>query len=563
VAWRAPAVTSAVNCRTSCGVWRRPIAAAACPRRRAGISFRALPRPGPDRRTRSGPPFAADASAACSTTCSAPSSSPSRRRRAHGVGSGRAGPGARGAAVRALVRSGAAVDDPALEVERFGVRFPNPVGLAAGFDKTRRAVQRAGGARLRLRGDRHRHRARSAGNPRPASSASPPTARCSTAWASTTPAPRPSPAAASSTPIEPVLGINLGKSKVTPLEEAAGDYLRSLELLEPFARYLVVNVSSPNTPGLRAAAGRRPAARPAARARRPRARAGAPRAATRRSRSCSRSPPTSPTRRWRRRPGSRWRRAPRGSSPPTPPSRARGCARRARAWRRWARAGSAARRSGPGRARWCRGCGRRRAAGADRGRGRRLHRRTTRGRWCARGRRWCSSTRASSTAARWWRARSAAGCCAACARGDALAGRGRGKRAPVRPAHRALPARLAPPARDGLVRRGGDHRGRGRPREATLVPPAGGGERPGWVVLHGLTVHGRRHPAMQRFVRSLAASGAVVLVPDVPEWTRAAAGPRRRARDAAPPGWCTWPRSPACARGAWARWASRSGPRRC
>jgi dihydroorotate dehydrogenase len=47
------------------------------------------------------------------------------------------------------------------------------------------------------------------------------------------------------------LGFNIGKSKVTSLEEAADDYLESLERLFPFADYLVVNVSSPNTPELR------------------------------------------------------------------------------------------------------------------------------------------------------------------------------------------------------------------------------------------------------------------------------------------------------------------------
>lgn len=47
------------------------------------------------------------------------------------------------------------------------------------------------------------------------------------------------------------LGINLGKSKATALEQAAEDYAASLGALAPFADYLVVNVSSPNTPGLR------------------------------------------------------------------------------------------------------------------------------------------------------------------------------------------------------------------------------------------------------------------------------------------------------------------------
>ena len=47
------------------------------------------------------------------------------------------------------------------------------------------------------------------------------------------------------------LGVNLGKSKVTPLEAAAADYLESFKLLKERGDYFVVNVSSPNTPGLR------------------------------------------------------------------------------------------------------------------------------------------------------------------------------------------------------------------------------------------------------------------------------------------------------------------------
>lgn len=58
----------------------------------------------------------------------------------------------------------------------------------------------------------------------------------------------------------------------------------------------------------------------------------------------------------------------------------------------------------------------------------------------------------------------------------------------------------------------------GEPREATLYLPPGGRPAPGWVVLHGMTVPGRRHATLTRFVRSLCASGAVVLVPDVPAW---------------------------------------------
>ena len=49
----------------------------------------------------------------------------------------------------------------------------------------------------------------------------------------------------------PVLGVNIGKTKVVPEGEAVADYEKSTGLLAPYADYLVVNVSSPNTPGLR------------------------------------------------------------------------------------------------------------------------------------------------------------------------------------------------------------------------------------------------------------------------------------------------------------------------
>src|SRR5699024_7807831 len=48
-----------------------------------------------------------------------------------------------------------------------------------------------------------------------------------------------------------IIGINIGKTKVVPAEQAVDDYRRSASLLGDLADYLVVNVSSPNTPGLR------------------------------------------------------------------------------------------------------------------------------------------------------------------------------------------------------------------------------------------------------------------------------------------------------------------------
>lgn len=60
----------------------------------------------------------------------------------------------------------------------------------------------------------------------------------------------------------------------------------------------------------------------------------------------------------------------------------------------------------------------------------------------------------------------------------------------------------------------------GVPVSATRFEPARGGPWRGWVVLHGITVPGRRHPVLLKFARSLAASGGVVVIPEVAEWTR-------------------------------------------
>jgi len=49
----------------------------------------------------------------------------------------------------------------------------------------------------------------------------------------------------------PIIGVNIGKQKTTALEDAAGDYERLVDIFAPLADYLAVNISSPNTPGLR------------------------------------------------------------------------------------------------------------------------------------------------------------------------------------------------------------------------------------------------------------------------------------------------------------------------
>ena len=144
----------------------------------------------------------------------------------------------------------------ALPVEAFGLRFPNPVGLAAGMDKHALAapVWPSLGFGFSELGGVTRHG--QPGNPAPRmfravadqalinrmgfnNPGAEAMARQLARWRELGRWPR-----------HPV-GINLGKSKITPLDQAAADYAGSLELLWAHADFFVVNVSSPNTPNLR------------------------------------------------------------------------------------------------------------------------------------------------------------------------------------------------------------------------------------------------------------------------------------------------------------------------
>ena len=147
-------------------------------------------------------------------------------------------------------------DDQRLNREVFGVRFPNPIGLAAGFDKNARALpawEALGFGFIEIGTITAQGQA---GNPRPRIFRVPEQNALinrlgfnnegvekialrlehllrSSAW-----------------PKIPV-GINIGKSKIVPLGEAATDYVRSFQRLQRLGDYFVLNVSSPNTPDLR------------------------------------------------------------------------------------------------------------------------------------------------------------------------------------------------------------------------------------------------------------------------------------------------------------------------
>ena len=144
----------------------------------------------------------------------------------------------------------------------FGVDFPNPVGLAAGMDKDGRALAAwpALGFGFVEVGTVTAHGQPGNERPRlyrlPAHAAVVNRMGFNNAGAAALAARLEAGAAGAAGPAGPALGvplgISLGKSKVTPLEDAVDDYVQSFKQLRDHGDYFAVNVSSPNTPGLRA-----------------------------------------------------------------------------------------------------------------------------------------------------------------------------------------------------------------------------------------------------------------------------------------------------------------------
>jgi dihydroorotate dehydrogenase len=153
--------------------------------------------------------------------------------------------------VRAIMSLLFSYKDPRLEKTLFGIRFPNPVGLAAGFDKDARLIDELSAfgfgfieigtvtpkpqpgndkpRMFRLKADQALINRMGFNNKGAEHAAE----RLKTR--------RPG----------VVIGGNIGKNKVTPNEDAVKDYELCFEALYPYVDYFVVNVSSPSTPGLR------------------------------------------------------------------------------------------------------------------------------------------------------------------------------------------------------------------------------------------------------------------------------------------------------------------------
>jgi dihydroorotate dehydrogenase len=141
---------------------------------------------------------------------------------------------------------------PAAPTTVFGVRFPNPVGLAAGMDKDGRALRAWPALGFGFVEVGTVTRLPQPGNPRPRLFRLPASGAIVNRMGFNNAGAGALAARLRRLGRLPVpLGVSLGKSKVTPLSDAVGDYVASLRLLAPFADYVAVNVSSPNTPGLR------------------------------------------------------------------------------------------------------------------------------------------------------------------------------------------------------------------------------------------------------------------------------------------------------------------------
>jgi len=154
--------------------------------------------------------------------------------------------------VEGLLRDRYVVDDDRLATEAFGLRFPNPVGVAAGFDKNARiprTLAAIGFGHVEVGGVTAEAQT---GNPRPRMFRLRPDRALINRMGFNNEGADAVGDRLDDTALPHVpIGVNLGKSKSTPLADAPADYRYTYERVADAADYFVINVSSPNTPGLR------------------------------------------------------------------------------------------------------------------------------------------------------------------------------------------------------------------------------------------------------------------------------------------------------------------------
>jgi dihydroorotate dehydrogenase len=151
-----------------------------------------------------------------------------------------------------LLRAFLAPHDPVLRVRALGLDLPGPLGLAAGFDKDARGPDALGALGFAFVEVGTVTALPQTGNPKPRLFRLPyDRALINRMGFNNRGAAAVAARLRSLQARRQVVGVNIGKTKAVPEHEAAADYAASAGLLADVADYLVVNVSSPNTPGLR------------------------------------------------------------------------------------------------------------------------------------------------------------------------------------------------------------------------------------------------------------------------------------------------------------------------
>ncbi len=154
--------------------------------------------------------------------------------------------------IRPVIKSIFQYENPILEKEVFGLRFKNPVGLAAGFDKDAKLIDEMallgfGFIEIGTLTPRPQE-----GNPQPRLFRLPKDEALINRMGFNNGGVEDAVKRLKKRNSDVLIGGNIGKNKSTSNEDAVLDYLYCLEVLHPYVDYFVVNVSSPNTPNLRA-----------------------------------------------------------------------------------------------------------------------------------------------------------------------------------------------------------------------------------------------------------------------------------------------------------------------
>jgi len=150
-----------------------------------------------------------------------------------------------------LFRNLFSVHDPKLERTLFGIAFPNPVGLAAGFDKDALLIDELAAFGFGFIEIGTLTPKPQPGNDKPRLFRLPKDQALINRMGFNNRGVEAAVSRLSKRKSKVIVGGNIGKNKVTPNDKAGEDYKYCFEALYPYVDYFVVNVSSPNTPGLR------------------------------------------------------------------------------------------------------------------------------------------------------------------------------------------------------------------------------------------------------------------------------------------------------------------------